>query len=117
MSSLKNRGKLAMNDTLEQPRPRDDVIQELRRVAWRGATVRELYQVILNKLGPQDTFVISVLWYFCKAFFIPLRAALPIREWMGSNNDAEIDAEILPAIENERAKWSQQIEEPVGTQK
>ncbi len=46
-----------------------------------------------------------VLAGFVKAFSVPLLKVLPIREWIGSTSDAEIDALILPEIENARPKW------------
>jgi hypothetical protein len=46
------------------------------------------------------------LWYFTQAFCLPLAAVLPIREWMGTEKDDEIDAILLPAILSTRDRWA-----------
>jgi hypothetical protein len=94
-----------VSSTLEQPVAREDVLQALRELAARGATVRELVHEILTRLGYKEDAVLPVLWYFTQAFRISLPDVLPIREWMGTDRDAEIDALILPAIEKARSQW------------
>jgi hypothetical protein len=94
-----------MNDLLEQTIPRADVILALRSLAARGTTVRELVREIHTRLGLADDVLLPVLWYFTQAFGVTLPDVLPIREWIGSDKDQEIDAEIMPAIERTKAKW------------
>jgi hypothetical protein len=94
-----------MNGQIEQLALRQDIIQELRTKAAKGSTVRELVGVIQSRLECGDQALLVVLWYFTAAFRVPLRQVLPIREWLGSNNDEEIDGEILPAIAATRHLW------------
>jgi hypothetical protein len=82
------------------------VIQELREAARRGASVRELVAVIHRRTGSSDKTPIPVLTGFLHAFRVPLPKILPIREWLGTNNDQEIDALILPEIEKTRPQWA-----------
>lgn len=81
------------------------LIRELRDTARRPTSVRELTNVIQTRLGFSNDAVIPVLAGFCHAFRLPLIKVLPIREWIGTANDAEIDALILPEIEQARPNW------------
>ena len=82
------------------------VVQELRDLAAKGASVRQLFSILQGRLGLKDDAVIPTLSYFMRSFSLSLPEVLPIREWLGSQEDREIDAVILPAIERSRAKWS-----------
>jgi hypothetical protein len=95
-----------MNDSFQQPEPRRDVVDRLRALALRGATVRELVAEIVSCLGLKEDAVLPILWYFTRAFCLPLSEVLPIREWLGTDRDEEIDALILPAIERARGTWA-----------
>jgi hypothetical protein len=95
-----------MNDLRQQPRPRQDVIGALREAATRDTSVRELVHIIHSRLGYREDALIPALWYLTAAFGLTLREALPIREWIGSPYDREIDALILPAIARNREKWA-----------
>lgn|SRR5438270_4499385 len=95
-----------MEQVLEELEIRMDVIAAMRRLAKRGGKVRELVDCVQASLtGDQDT-LLPVLWYFMKAFHLPLPEVLPIREWLGTTNDEEIDGLILPAIQRTKAEWS-----------
>lgn len=94
-----------MGSTLEQPTAREDVVRALRELAARGATVRELVREIQSRLGYVEDVIVPVLWYFTQAFAIPLKDVLPIREWMGTDRDDEINSVILPAMEKTRSQW------------
>jgi hypothetical protein len=94
-----------------------EIVRELREVAARGTNVRELSNLIQDRVGCARTDLIPVLAGFIHAFGLPLPTVLPIREWLGSDNDAEIDALILPEIEKARPKWSQSVPEPAGSMK
>jgi hypothetical protein len=96
-----------MNEILEQVEPRPDVLVALRQRASHGASVRELVELIQGKLGYGGSAVIPVLWYFVRAFDLPLREVLPIREWLGTTEDEEINALILPAIDRAKERWMQ----------
>jgi hypothetical protein len=51
-----------------------------------------------------------------KAFYLPLGDVLPIREWLGSDQDEEIDAIIQPAIARTKEKWRRAMEQSVAIQ-
>src|SRR5262245_56506977 len=94
-----------MSGTLEQPTTREDVIRAMRELATRGTTVRELVQVVHTRLGYPEDAVLPVMWYFSEAFGLPLKDVLPLREWLGTDRDEEIDALMLPAIAKARSQW------------
>jgi len=92
------------------PEIRADVVEEMRRLADRGASVRQLVEAVRTRLGCDEEAVLPVLWYFTKAFHLPLKDVLPIREWFGTAHDEEIDATILPAIDHAKAIWAESID-------
>jgi hypothetical protein len=97
-----------MPQVIDEPEVRDDLVEAMRDLAKRGKGVRELVRCVQSELGLTHNALLPVLWYFTKAFYLPLGEVLPIREWLGADNDAEIDAIILPAIQRVKAKWSAQ---------
>lgn len=101
-----------MSQSSFSPELRLDVIRALRELAARGATVRPLVEEIRSQLGHPTPLVIPVLVYFTQAFHIPLPEALPLREWLGSEDDTEINAVILPAIERTRDRWMAELASP-----
>lgn len=96
-----------MNQLLEPPDVRADVIEALRDLARRGTTVRELVRMLQTSMDLDQDSLLTILWYFMKAFCLPLGDVLPIREWLGTDRDEEIDAAILPAIKKTMGRWSQ----------
>jgi len=82
------------------------LVRELRELGRKGATVRELVAVIHAGLDLPSDAVIPVLWYLASAFDLSLREVLPVREWLGTENDTDIDALILPAIEQAKHRWA-----------
>ena len=101
-----------MTIRFETPTLREDLIQDLRKLATQGASVRELVNKINVRLGYRELEVIPTLAYFRKAFCLRLEKVLPIREWLGTEEDDEINALILPEIENAKDKWSRPEEQP-----
>jgi hypothetical protein len=95
-----------MQQVIEEPEVRADVIGAMRNLAKQGAGVRELAECVQFKVPLKQDALLPVLWYFMKAFYLPLGDVLPIREWLGTTDDATINALILPAIERTRRKWS-----------
>jgi len=93
-----------MPQTLTNADPKPEVIQELRSLADKGATVRELVVLVQKRVGLNEDALLPVLWYFMNAFSLTLPEVLPIREWLGTKNDKEIDSIILPAIEKARTR-------------
>jgi hypothetical protein len=95
-----------MENVLDKPEVRTDVIEAMRELASNGQGVREMVVCVQSQLGLKPDALLSVLWYFMKAFDVPLGAVLPIREWLGTGNDQEIDAAILPVIQRTKDRWS-----------
>jgi hypothetical protein len=81
-----------------QEEVRDDVVQKLRALAAGGGTVRDLVGLLRTELGIKEDALLPVLWYFMKAFTLPLGDVLPIREWLGTGDDEAVNAAVLPAI-------------------
>lgn len=90
----------------ESPKLDADLLHRMRALALRGATVRDLVKEVRGRLGYPGDALIPVLWYFTQAFCLPLLTVLPIREWLGTDKDDEIDAIILPAIMSTRDRWA-----------
>jgi hypothetical protein len=95
-----------MEHVIDEPEVRVDLVEAMRDLAEQGKGVREMVRCIQLGLGLKHDALLPVLWYFMKAFHIPLGEVLPIREWLGTGNDQEIDAIVLPAILRARGKWS-----------
>jgi hypothetical protein len=96
-----------MEQVVDQPEVRAEIVAALRDLVEQGKGVRELVRYVQSELSLKDNALLPVLWYFMKAFHLPLGDILPIREWLGTGNDKEIDAIILPAIRRARNKWSE----------
>lgn len=94
-----------MTIRFEDPPIREDILAEMRLMARQGTTVRALVRVVQSRLGFNEDMYVPVLAYLVRAFNLNLREVLPIREWIGSDKDDEIDAEILPAIERTQKSW------------
>jgi hypothetical protein len=95
-----------MEQVIDEPEVRADLIEAMRDLAEQGKDVRALVRRVQSELGLNHDALLPVLWYFMKAFHLPLGEVLPIREWLGTGNDEEIDAVVLPAIHREKEKWS-----------
>ncbi len=93
-----------MSQTLTNADAKPEVIQELRNLADCGATVRQLVAVIQTRTGLKEDAILPVLWYFMNAFSLTLPEVLPLREWLGTREDKDIDSIILPAIEKARGR-------------
>jgi hypothetical protein len=104
-----------MADALQMPKRDADLVHRMRALARKGATVRELVAEVRNRLGYPGEALIPVLWYFTEAFCLPLPAVLPLREWMGTDKDDEIDAILLPAIRSTRDRWARLDEAANGS--
>jgi hypothetical protein len=75
---------------------RSDVIDHLREMAAQGVGLTEMIRSVQKELGFTEEMIVPVIAHFCRAFELPLRTVLPLREWP-SNRD---DAEILPLLEH-----------------
>ena len=93
-----------MQQIVDEPEVRVDIVEAMRDLADQGKGVRELVRCVQSELGLKHDALLPVLWYFMNAFSLTLPEVLPIREWMGTKNDKEIDSIILPAIEKARTR-------------
>jgi hypothetical protein len=76
---------LAVTESLRQ-----DIVDRLRAMAARRETVDEMVEYVQRELGFSKEFIVPVLPFFCRAFDLPLKEVLPLREWVAnrSNEDA-----------------------------
>src|SRR5438132_6046975 len=85
---------------------RDEVIQEMRGLADRGADVPEIVELLLRNLGiEEDKAIFPVLIYFQRAFCLTLREALPLREWLAGKDRSEVDSLLIPAMQRRKENW------------
>jgi hypothetical protein len=95
-----------MAGVIEEQEVRADIVEGLRELALQDKSVRHLVRYVQSELGLKHNALLPVLWYLMKAFHLPLREVLPIREWLGTGKDEEIDAVVLPAFQRAKDKWS-----------
>ena len=95
-----------MEQVLDEPEVSVDVVSAMRHLAQQGASVWQLAECVQSRRGLKPDALLQLLWYFMKAFHLSLADGLPIREWLGTANDKEIDALMLPAIQRTRGEWS-----------
>jgi len=94
-----------LTTSFEEPAIREDILHRMRDMARRGTNVRELVRFVQGKLGVNEAVYLPVLGYLTRAFGLHLREVLPVREWIGSDYDDEINAALIPAIERNRPYW------------
>ena len=67
-----------------------EILRGLKGLAAERASVMEMIHYVQAELGFAKNFIVPVFPYFCEAFSLPLRDVLPLREWIGDQNDAVI---------------------------
>jgi hypothetical protein len=92
----------------------NEVVRELRSMASQSTSVRQLVELIQRRLALGEHEILPILWYFTHAFCLALPKVLPIREWLGTNQDEQIDALILPEINNAKERWIRPLQKTVG---
>jgi hypothetical protein len=88
---------------------RDSVLQEMRDMVDRGTDVRELVTYLQKELGFGPVSIIPYMAYFRQAFSVPLDVVLPLREWIGTDNDQEINDLLMPKIAAAKSRWPQPV--------
>ena len=83
--------------TLEEE-PRVEIVEELKAMARRRASLDEMVEFVQDRLGFSNDFIVPVMSYFCRAFSLPLRDILPLREWVQLHDDGSI-AKLLSRIQ------------------
>jgi len=104
-----------MRKSGEQAEVRPDVLREMHGLAERGADVRELVHLVQGRLGYGEDVLLPVLLYFMKAFDLDLLEVLPIREWLGTEQDEDINKQIMPLIARNRDRWVRESTQGNGT--
>jgi len=75
--------------TLEEE-PKVEIVEELKAMARRRESLDEMIGYVQDRLGFTSDFVVPVMSYFCRAFSLPLRDILPLRELVQLHDDASI---------------------------
>jgi hypothetical protein len=85
---------------------RAELIQELRTRADQGADVPQLVEILQHSLELDDRdAILPIILYFCEAFDLTLREALPLREWLGGRDRTEVDSLLIPAMRHSKPRW------------
>ena len=92
-----------------------ELIVELRAKAANGAKVRELVETIQGRMTYPPNALIPILAYMVDAFKVSLLDVLPIREWLGSDEDEAIDAQVMPAIQKTKYLWARDLKQVTPT--
>lgn len=75
---------------------RSDVIEHLRDMAAQGVGLSDMVRNVQKDLGYSEEMIVPVIAHFCRAFELPLRTVLPLREWPANRDDSEI----VPLLEH-----------------
>ena len=90
----------------EQGEVRIEIIQGLRSLAERGADIPEIVAYLQDRLGLEKyTSLFPALAYFRAAFYLSLREALPLREWLAGKDRSEVDSILIPAMQRTKEQW------------
>jgi hypothetical protein len=78
--------------TLIESQPlNEELVAQLRQMASEGASLEQMVDLVQGSLGFAKSFTIPVFPYFCRAFKLPLREVLPLREWVVDRDDREVE--------------------------
>ena len=78
--------------TLVESQPlNEEILAQLRQLAANGASLEQMVDYVQGSLGFSKSFTVPVLPYFCRAFELPLREVLPLREWIVDRDDREVE--------------------------
>ena len=70
---------------------KEEVIAQLRHLAFEDSSLGHMVDYVQESLGFSKSFTVPVLPYFCRAFALPLREVLPLREWITDRDDREVE--------------------------
>ena len=76
-----------------------EIVDKLRELAAKRASLAAMVEFVKAELGHSEVYVIPLLAYFRRAFSLPLRDVLPLREWVDSRDDESV-ATLLARIES-----------------
>jgi len=86
---------------------RDDLLNGMRDMVEQGTDIRRLTTYLQRELELKDNSLILLLCYFRRAFSLSLLDIMPLREWLGTDDDEKINEKIMPKILKARSKWLQ----------
>jgi hypothetical protein len=66
-------------------------VDRLRHLASQGAGLDQMVSEVQAGLGFSPNFIVPVLGYFCQAFSLPLIDVLPLREWVETKDNQQIE--------------------------
>jgi hypothetical protein len=89
-----------------EPSLQSGIVEKLREMAASRSSLGAMVEYVRTEIGPSDVYVVPLLSYFCRAFSLPLRDVLPLREWVELRDDQSI-ASLLAGIERFAAENSQ----------
>jgi hypothetical protein len=69
---------------------KEAIVEKLRDMAANRQTVEAMVEFLRTELPWSEVAIIPVMAYFCRAFSLPLRVVLPLREWVESHDDGSI---------------------------
>ena len=86
--------------------PDESILCEMRALALAGASVLQIVAALHARLKSKTPEVIPTLWYFKHAFCLSLRQVLPLREFIGTDLEEEMNRVILPLLLKTKGEWS-----------
>jgi len=84
-----------------EPSLQGGVVEKLREMATNRVSIESMVEFVRASLGNSEVWIVPAMAYFCRAFSLPLREVLPLREWVESHDDESI-ATLLARIESFR---------------
>jgi hypothetical protein len=77
----------------------NEIVDKLRELAGKRASLAAMVEFVKAELGHSEVYVVPLMSYFCRAFSLPLRDVLPLREWVNSRDDDSV-ATLLERIDS-----------------
>jgi len=80
------------------------LVNRLRELAAQGAGLDQMVSEVQTRLGFTPSFTVPILGYFCQAFSLPLIDVLPLREWVETKDDRQVEKLLTKIKEFQRPK-------------
>jgi len=78
---------------------RNGVVERLQEMAADRRSLQSMVDFVKTEIGPSEVYVVPMMSYFCRAFSLPLRDILPLREWVDSHDNSSVST-LLSRIES-----------------
>src|SRR5437762_1540453 len=86
-----------------------ELVDHLRSMARRGATVSQMLRDLVRRAGPEPLHPLDLVKYVRASFGLGLREASPIGGWSVEGNgylsDAQLDELVDPEVRVHRPEW------------